>query len=223
MLIRLFINQLLENAAIVITNTRHRSLVKLGLDYDVLKEQFPRLSGNPMNLVYQCADGRWVCCTVFEYDRYGEKFFEALGIREEMDRLGVHDMGSLAGQAARAIPIFERSFARRTSDQWLKTFQELDIVCGLLNHFADVLEDEQAIANQYIQEYRCKNGEPRMITTAPVRLGSQGVPKIGAPVSFAEHNHVVLNQLGYSEENIAADCHMRPRLPFLRCSAVPVL
>lgn len=65
MLIRLFINQLLENADILIINTRHRSLVKLGLDYDVLKEQFPRLSGNPMNLVYQCADGRWVRCTVF--------------------------------------------------------------------------------------------------------------------------------------------------------------
>lgn len=163
----------------------------------------PRLSGNPMNLVYQCSDKRWVRCTIFEYDRYAAKFFGALGVQAEMDKLGVHDMISLAGQAERAIPIFEQSFAQKQSSEWLAVFKELDIVCGLLNHFADVFEDEQALANHYIQEYRCKNGRPCMITTVPVRLGSQGVPKIGEPVSFAEHNNVILNQLGYTDEDIA--------------------
>lgn len=163
----------------------------------------PRLSGNPMNLVYQCADERWVRCTVFEYDRYAGKFFGALDIQKEMDELGIHDMRSLTERADRAVPIFERSFAQKTSAEWLAVFKELDIVCGLLNHFADVFEDEQAIANRYIQEYRCKNGNTCMITTAPVRLGSQGIPAIGAPVSFAEHNHMVLAQLGYTEDDIA--------------------
>lgn len=164
----------------------------------------PRLTGNPMNLVYQCSDERWVRCTVFEYDRYAGKVFGALEIQEEMDALGVHDMASLAEWADRAIPIFERSFARKSSTEWLAIFKELDIVCGLLNHFADVTEDEQALANQYVQEYRCKNGNTCLITTAPVRLASQGVPEIGAPISFAEHNREILDQLGYTDEEIAA-------------------
>lgn len=35
--------ELLENADILITNTRNQSLVKLGIDYESIKEQFPRL------------------------------------------------------------------------------------------------------------------------------------------------------------------------------------
>ena len=35
--------KLLEDADVLITNTRHQSLVKLGVDYDSIKERFPRL------------------------------------------------------------------------------------------------------------------------------------------------------------------------------------
>ena len=35
--------KLLEDADILITNTRHQSLVKLGVDYDSIKNRFPRL------------------------------------------------------------------------------------------------------------------------------------------------------------------------------------
>lgn len=306
--------QLLETADILITNTRHRSLVKLGLDYETLKERFPRLiyatltgygysgpdcdspgfdniafwsrpgfladmsikskgnypvntrgaigdvisgsflfggvmsalyqrektgrgdfvtmslynagiwamggclvmaekpychefpeprlTGNPMNLVYRCADDRWVRCTVFEYDRYGEKFFRALDIQKEMAALGVCDMTSLAACADQVIPMFEYAFAQKTSEAWIAVFKRLDIVCGVLNHFSDVFDDEQALTNQYIQEYQCKNGKSRMITTIPVRLGTQGVPAVGTPVEFAEHSSAILKQLGYSELEI---------------------
>ena len=42
-----------------------------------------------------------------------------------------------------------------------------------------------------------------IITTVPVRLSSQGMPIIGDPPGFAEHNREVLSSLGYSEEEIA--------------------
>ena len=35
--------KLLAEADVFVTNTRTKSLVKLGLDYDTLKEKFPRL------------------------------------------------------------------------------------------------------------------------------------------------------------------------------------
>ena len=35
--------RLLEDADILLTNTRHQSLVKLGMDYESLKDRFPRL------------------------------------------------------------------------------------------------------------------------------------------------------------------------------------
>ena len=163
----------------------------------------PRLSGNPMNLTYKCADGQWMRCTVFEYERYAAKVFDALGITEEIAAIGVTDMKSLMAKAPQAIPLYEKAYLKKTSDEWLAIFKSLDIVCGKLNHFADVFEDEQALANEYIQPYQCVNGVTRMITTAPVRLGSQGAIKVGKPFTAGEHSQQILQGLGYSDEEIA--------------------
>jgi len=163
----------------------------------------PRMTGNPMNLPYRCADEQWIRCTVFEYERYAHKVFEALGVTEKMEHLGVKDMKSLMEKAAQVVPIFEAAFLKGSSAQWLAVFQNLDIVSGRLNHFADVFEDRQALENEYIQSYHCLNGESRMITTLPVRLGSQGAIQIGAPFVCGEHNEEILQSLGYTAEEIA--------------------
>ena len=78
------------------------------------------------------------------------------------------------------------------------------MVCGILNHFSDVFDDVQALENKYIQEYQCVNGKTRMISTSPVRLASQGVLEIGAPIRYAEHNAEVLHGIGYTNEEISA-------------------
>jgi len=163
----------------------------------------PRLSGNPMNLTYKCADNQWMRCTVFEYERYAAKVFDALGITEDIAALGITDMKSLMAKADLAIPLYEKAYLTKTSDEWMEIFKSLDVVCGKLNHFADVFEDEQAIANEYIQPYQCVNGVTRMITTAPVRLGSQGALKIGAAFTPGEHTADILQGLGYSSDDIS--------------------
>lgn len=162
----------------------------------------PRLSGNPMNIAYKCADGRWLRCTVFEYDRYADKVFNALGIKAEVDALDIHNMKDLFAKADKVIPIYEQAYLKKTSAEWLAIYKELDVVCGLLNHFSDVFDDQQALANEYLTEHTCVNGKTCMIPTAPVRLGSQGVLEIGAPIRFAEHNNEVLSELGYSKNEI---------------------
>ena len=154
--------------------------------------------GIAMNLAYKCADGEWVRCTVFEFERYSPKFFSALGVTEEMARLGITNMQIMMDRAEELVPIYEQCFLKKTSDEWLKIFADLDIVCGRLNHFKDVLEDEQAWANGYLQKYRCTNGAERVLTTCPVRLGSQGPLTLGEAVMYGANNRDVLEELGYS-------------------------
>ncbi|MBR2934097.1 MAG: CoA transferase [Oscillospiraceae bacterium] len=166
--------------------------------------EFPekRNFGIPTNLPYRCADGEWIRCTFFEFERYSERFFGALGIPEVPAQLGVVTMADAMEAAETLVPMFEKIFVTKTSEEWLKTFRELDIVSGKINHFADVLEDEQAWANQYLQTYTCGNGAERVLPTCPVRLGSQGALKFGAPVLYGEHNRAVLADLGYTEAQI---------------------
>lgn len=46
-------------------------------------------------------------------------------------------------KAADIVPLLEEKFLNKTSTEWIKLFAKLDIVCGRLNHFRDVLTDEQ--------------------------------------------------------------------------------
>lgn len=166
--------------------------------------QFPekRNFGSATNLAYRCADGEWVRCTIFEYERYADKFFNALGVTEQVAAFGVTDMKSMNAHADDLVPLFEKVFLTKPSAEWLKMFAELDIVSGRINHFSDVLKDEQAWANQYLQTYKCVNGVERVLPTCPVRLGSQGALPLGAPMSYGEHNRQVLADLGYTEAQI---------------------
>ena len=166
--------------------------------------EFPekRNFGVPTNLPYRCADGEWIRCTFFEFERYSERFFGALGIPEVPAQLGIVTMADAMRAAETLVPMFEKIFVTKTSEEWLNMFRDLDIVSGKINHFADVLEDEQAWANEYIQKYTCQNGNERILPTCPVRLGSQGAIKLGKPMQYGENNEEVMASLGYSEEQI---------------------
>lgn len=168
------------------------------------EHQYPekRNFGIPMNLAYKCADGEWLRCTIFEYDRYAAKFYGALGVVEDMEKLGITNMDQLKAKAEQVVPLYEKAFSMKTSDEWLKIFEDLDIVCGKLSHFRDVLTDEQAWANDYLQKYHCTNGAERIIATSPVRFGSQGPLAVGKPVMYSENTHEILDNLGYSEQEI---------------------
>ena len=120
-----------------------------------------------------------------------------------MKELGVHDTISITEKAEIVVPMFEEIFRTKTSAEWTDIFNKLDIVNGKLTHFADVLTDEQAWANEYIQKYNCTNGAERILMTNPVRLGSQGALKIGKPILCGMDNQEVLSSLGYSDEQIA--------------------
>lgn len=169
----------------------------------------PRCFGIPMNLAYRCADGEWVRCTIFEYERYADKFFEAVGLTQPIKALGIFNTQTVVDHADQVVPLMEEAFMKKTSQEWCDIFADLDIVCGRLRHFSEVIQDEQAWANEYIQNFTCKNGAQRVLTSCPVRLGSQGVFKTGAPVMAGEHNSEILGSLGYSPEKIEELCRRK--------------
>jgi len=75
--------------------------------------------------------------------------------------------------------VMERAFLKKTAAEWQKLFKEADIVCGILNHMSEAMVNEQAAANEFVQEYTCHNGEKCLMPCPPVRLASQPLPKSG--------------------------------------------
>lgn len=163
--------------------------------------KFPkeRCDVSPLAASYKCADGEWFGITILDFARYSDPAFELLGIKEELNITSFQDMRSRSAQVVAAM---ERAFLKKTSKEWLKLFKEADIVCGILNHMRDVSKDESALANEFVQEYTCRNGEKCMLPCPPLRMASQPVPKSYSAPFPGEDTVEVLERMGYSAQDI---------------------
>ena len=70
--------------------------------------------------------------------------------------------------------------------------------------FADVSEDEQAWANGYLEHMTCPNGETVVMPASPIVMESVGKVETTPAPKIGTHTEEVLQQLGYSAEEIEA-------------------
>lgn len=157
---------------------------------------------SPFASAYKCADGEWISITILDMDRYRVPALDILGVTEELAPLNITTSAEMKANSKHVIPVMERAFLRKTAAEWQKLFQEADIVCGILNHMSDAIVDEQAIANEFVQEYTCHNGEKCLMPCPPTRLASQPLPKSGFTPLPGEDTVEVLERLGYSAQDI---------------------
>lgn len=166
--------------------------------------KFPkeRTDSSPFASPYKCADGEWVCITILDYKRFQNKVFEILGIQDEMAKLDLPTQSAVKQHSAQIIPVMEQAFLKKTSAEWMALLKEADIVCGVLNHMRDVPKDEQAIVNQFVQEYNFRNGKSCMMPCPPIRLQSQPAPLAESAPFIGEHTAQVLLNMGYTQEQL---------------------
>lgn len=166
--------------------------------------KFPKERPNcsPFSSAYKCADGEWLSLTILDMDRYRVPALDILGITEELAPLNITTSSEMKAKSELVIPVMERAFLKKTAAEWQKLFKEADIVCGILNHMSDAMVNEQAVVNEFVQEYTCHNGEKCLMPCPPVRLASQPVPKSGFTPLAGEDTVEVLERMGYSAQDI---------------------
>ena len=92
----------------------------------------------------------------------------------------------------------------KASDEWEKIFRDSDLVYSRLNHYEDVAKDEQAWANDYLQEITWGNGVTNAIPRPPLHLSGFEQRKTVSLGSIGQDTDAVLIELGYSQAEIDA-------------------
>lgn len=169
------------------------------------EDEYPKTRKNAISPVinsYQCSDGKWIFLSILEYERYFPALCEVLERPELME--DERFTTTLAGKknAPELISIIDGEFAKRTQEEMLKRLTKADIAHEKIQHVQEVLTDRQAIENNYIHEFTNRNGEKTMMAMTPVKFGNIDVNlSMDAPL-VGEHSEDILQELGYSKEEI---------------------
>lgn len=161
-------------------------------------------AGNPMSgVLYQASDGRWVCLTMPDTDRWWPAFAPLVGLDVADPRFDSHEK-RCGEHRLEMIRVLDDAFRQKPSEHWKRVLSESQLSADVIEEFDYPASDPQAIRNRYILELdrpglgRIKTlGFPLFMSETPARLDRMA-PSIG------QHSAQILHDmLGYSEEQIS--------------------
>lgn len=156
----------------------------------------------PLNNCYQCRDGEWIYISVLEYDRYCNALFRLIDRDELCEDKRFNNAAGGEKNNKELIKILDDGFKLYNRDEWREKLEEADIAFDYINHMNDVLNDEQAQANDFIVNLKYDNGVETVIAQQPVRFGSGGVSEHVMAPKLGEQSEEILAQAGYSKDEI---------------------
>ena len=161
-------------------------------------------AGNPMSgVLYQCSDGRWVCLTMPDTDRWWPGFAPLVGLELDDPRFNDHEKRCGANRLE-LIRILDEVFRQKPSEHWKRVLTESQLSADVIEEFDYPAGDEQALRNRYVLELDRPGvgpiktvGFPIFMSETPARL-NRLAPCLGQHSAETLHD-----MLGYSEERIA--------------------
>lgn len=168
----------------------------------------PRASGamqgpNPLVGMYRTSDGRHIQLVFLQADRYWAGLCQALGRDELVDDPRFVDLAARGANAIACREELEAEFGRRTFEECKTMLATLDAPWSPVQSVPELLGDPQVAANGYITEVSDDGVAPYRLPNVPVQFDGSPADVRRAP-EHGEHTEVVLLELGYDWEQIAA-------------------
>lgn len=173
----------------------------------ILGQEFPREvrvdAGNPLYNHYKAKDDKWFILAHLQPDRYWPNVCRALGKPELEHDPRFNSIEARGENRKELITLMDKTFATKTREEWFKIFKKESLIYTPIQTPTEVVNDPQAIANNYIIRFdHPVLGKTKMVgfpwdfsqTPASVRRE--------AP-EFGQHTEEILLELGYSWEDIA--------------------
>ena len=176
----------------------------------------------PTNNTYCSKDEVWFLICFGSYDIYYDLVMSSIGLDEMVGNPEYNNLAKVTaeGRNAEVVSILEKRFAEESFEYWENIFKENEVPYQKLNTLEDVLEDEEAYANDILRKISYDSFGEQALVTSPLRMKSVGDPvlKRSRPVGY--ETRTVMKDFGYTDAEIdgavadgAVKCYDGPELP----------
>jgi crotonobetainyl-CoA:carnitine CoA-transferase CaiB-like acyl-CoA transferase len=159
----------------------------------------------PLSNMYQCGDGKWLMLAEPQSDRFWGQLCGVMGLAEIEKDPRFETALKRRESYAELIEILNHAFAARTRDEWLDTFNRAgcEFAYAPIMDLAETLISDQVIENQYVAEMDHPDLGKARTVGFPVRFSRTPAQIKGAAPQFGQHTEEVLQEMGYSWDDIA--------------------
>lgn len=165
-----------------------------------------RKARNPIFNYYRCKEDEWLFLGCSQADRHWPDICSALGIENLRDDLRFADAASRDEHCEELICILDNIMAKKSSRDWLAIFSRYrDLIYSTVNHIADLPDDPQVRANDYVVTYDHPAFGPTQMLGFPVNMSrTPGSIRMPAPELGEHTEEILLDVCGYNWNDIAA-------------------
>ena len=151
---------------------------------------------------YATAEGRHLSLMLLQPDRHWAELARAIGREDLLDDPRFADATAIFEHSGELAEVLEPLFRSKTLAEWCDTFLGARFPWAPYAQVPEVLVDPQVVANGYLQEIEHPGGTFR-VPAGPVQFDEQPARLTRGP-EHAEHTELVLLELGYDWDDIAA-------------------
>jgi crotonobetainyl-CoA:carnitine CoA-transferase CaiB-like acyl-CoA transferase len=159
---------------------------------------------NPFQGNYRTSDGGTINLCTLSPTGHIRSLFDHVGLPEAADDPRFSDARALFENAGACSDLLVKAFAARPFDYWRQHLKSYTGQWAPIQSFADLLTDEQAIANDMVIEVEgADGGKPMRLIRGPVQWNGEPLETTRAPQA-SEHTEIVLMELGLEWDRIEA-------------------
>jgi L-carnitine dehydratase/bile acid-inducible protein F len=176
-------------------------------NYEGIAQNYPidvRESANPFNAAWRTKDDRFIQTCMPDYNTYYEKFMIAIGREDLVGSTEYFPVLNMQEKklGTKVYDIVMEAMGKKTVSEWNEILTKADIPFSLAKNWSEIRNDEQAIANECFYDMNYDTGNTRRLVRLPVKFKEMGVPDYKRGPKIGEHGREVLEELGYSKEEI---------------------
>jgi crotonobetainyl-CoA:carnitine CoA-transferase CaiB-like acyl-CoA transferase len=158
---------------------------------------------NPVWNSYRTSDNRWFWLAMLQPDPAWPGFCKAIERPELENDPRFCDMETRKDNCEELIGIIDEVLATRTMAEWEERFRENNCIYGRVQTPMEVVNDPQALANDFFVDVEHPNAGTIKLLATPVKFSDNPASLRTTCPELGQHNEEIILELGYTWDDIA--------------------